>query len=104
MSAVSFAGSDILMLRDGDVLKASVMVGFDGHRGWVYYLAVPTDSRRMGYAARIMDAAAAWLIDMGAPKMQLMVRDRNDDALAFYSALGFERQGVSTLSRFLTGN
>ena len=93
--------SAILLLRDGDALAASVMVGSDGHRGWVYYLAVAPDRRRAGLGRTLMGAAEAWLRAKGAPKLQLMVRGSNEEALRFYEALGLERQDVVTLGRFL---
>jgi ribosomal protein S18 acetylase RimI-like enzyme len=99
--AIEGATSTILGLRDGEALIASVMVGFDGHRGWVYYLAVAPDRRREGLGRQLMAAAEAWLRDRGAPKLQLMVRTSNEAALGFYEALGLERQDVATLGRFL---
>ena len=100
--AIEGATSAILGVRDGDRLIASVMVGFDGHRGWAYYLAVAPDRRRAGLGRQLMDAAGAWLRERGAPKLQLMVRTTNADALGFYEALGLDRQDVVTLGRFLT--
>ena len=100
--AVEGATSAILVLRSETGLAASLMVGFDGHRGWVYYLAVSPERRREGLGARMMAAAEAWLRARGVPKIQLMVRDDNEAALAFYEALGLERQKVVTLGRFLT--
>ncbi len=99
--AVAGEHSAILVSRNGDAIAASVMVGEDGHRGWVYYLAVAPDLRRAGLGARMMTAAEAWLRARGVPKIQLMVREGNEDALAFYEALGLERQPVVTLGRFL---
>ncbi|MBC2776922.1 GNAT family acetyltransferase [Parasphingopyxis marina] len=100
-AAIGNATSDILLFRDGDGLVASVMVGFDGHRGWVYYLAVDPARRREGVGRRMMDAAETWLRERGAPKIQLMVRSDNIEAVAFYEALGLERQEVATLGRRL---
>jgi ribosomal protein S18 acetylase RimI-like enzyme len=100
--AIEGATSTILGLRDGDALIASVMTGFDGHRGWIYYLAVAPDRRREGLGRQLMDAAETWLRARGAPKLQLMVRTSNAEALGFYEALGLERQDVVTLGRFLT--
>jgi len=77
------------------------MVGFDGHRGWVYYLAVAPERRRAGLGRAMMDAAEAWLRERGAPKIQLMVRDDNSHAIGFYKSLGLEPQKVVTLGRFL---
>jgi ribosomal protein S18 acetylase RimI-like enzyme len=99
--AITGATSAILGLHDGDTLVASVMTGFDGHRGWVYYLAVAPDRRREGLGRLLMAAAEAWLRERGAPKLQLMVRTSNEEALGFYEALGLERQEVVTLGRFL---
>lgn len=82
-------------------LIATVMVGFDGHRGWVYYLGVHPDHQRRGIARRMMQGAEAWLGGKGASTLRLMVRDGNSPALAFYEKLGFERQSVAVLGRAL---
>jgi ribosomal protein S18 acetylase RimI-like enzyme len=100
--AIEGPASAVLVRRDGEALAASVLVGCDGHRGWVYYLAVAPERRREGLGRALMADAEAWLRAHGAPKIQLMVRDSNDAALAFYEALGLERQPVVTLGRFLT--
>jgi ribosomal protein S18 acetylase RimI-like enzyme len=100
--AVAGPCSAVLLAREGGALVASVMVGCDGHRGWVYYLAVAPGRRRAGLGRAMMAAAEAWLRERGAPKLQLMVREDNDGALGFYQALGLERQAVVTLGRFLT--
>ncbi|UIJ44704.1 GNAT family acetyltransferase [Sphingomonas cannabina] len=94
------ASTVLVAERDGRI-AGSVMTGFDGHRGWVYYLAVAPDARRAGLGRMLMAAAEAWLRERGAPKVQLMVREGNDAALAFYAALGLEPQPVVTLGRFL---
>jgi ribosomal protein S18 acetylase RimI-like enzyme len=100
--AVAGETSAVLLRREDDALVASVMVGHDGHRGWVYYLAVAPERRRAGLGRAMMGAAEDWLRAHGAPKLQLMVRDTNDAAQAFYEALGLERQPVTTWGRFLT--
>lgn len=95
-------GSSTVLLAEGEGgVAGSVMIGDDGHRGWVYYLAVAQGARRTGLGRRLMAAAEAWLRARGCPKIQLMVRDTNADALGFYAALGLEPQGVVTLGRFL---
>nr|WP_294813130.1 GNAT family acetyltransferase [uncultured Sphingomonas sp.] len=94
------AASTVLVAREEGV-AGSVMVGFDGHRGWVYYLAVSPEQRRTGLGRALMAAAEDWLRDRGAPKLQLMVREDNAAALDFYEALGLERQKVAVLGRFL---
>lgn len=94
------SGAAVLVARSAGELQGSVMVGFDGHRGWVYYLAVHPGARRQGLGRALMDAAEAWLRQRGARKIQLMVRSDNASALGFYEALGLERQEVVTLGRF----
>lgn len=104
--ALASAGSTVLVSGDpiGGPVSGSVMVGFDGHRGWVYYLAVAEELRRSGLGRRLMQAAEAWLAGRGAPKIQLMVRSDNAEAMRFYAALGLETQSVAVLGRRLDGN
>ena len=99
--ALATPTSCVLVARDKAAIVASVMVGFDGHRGWIYYLAVSPGARRGGLGRALMAAAEDWLRGHNVPKLQLMVRDDNDAALAFYQALGLDRQKVVTLGRFL---
>lgn len=101
--AIEGPSSAILGLRDGDVLAGSVMVGFDGHRGWVYYLAVAPGRRRSGLGRDLMCAAETWLEARGCPAIRLMVRDDNVQALGFYAAIGYEVQQVATIGRRLDG-
>lgn len=100
--ALATENATILLARSDDRLAGSVMVGHDGHRGWVYYLAVVTGARGQGVGRSLMIAAEAWLIGRAVPKVQLMIRAGNDAALGFYEKLGLERQDVVVLGRFLT--
>jgi ribosomal protein S18 acetylase RimI-like enzyme len=102
--ALGASSATILLAREGDGIIGSVMAGFDGHRGWVYYLAVAPDRRRAGLGRVLMAAAEAWLRERGAPKLQLMVRTENQAALGFYAALGMERQATVVLGRRLDGD
>ncbi|WP_294322631.1 GNAT family acetyltransferase [uncultured Sphingomonas sp.] len=99
--ALNGATSTILVARQGEGTVGSVMVGHDGHRGWLYYLAVRPDLREQGIGAALFDAAEHWLRIRSVPKVQLMVREDNDAALAFYDRIGLERQGVVVLGRFI---
>jgi len=99
--ALESGSATILIVRAGEALAGSVMVGFDGHRGWVYYVAVAEAQRGTGLGRALMAAAEEWLRACGCPKIQLMVRTSNDAAIGFYEALGLERQEVVTLGRFL---
>jgi ribosomal protein S18 acetylase RimI-like enzyme len=93
--------SAILLARDGTALLGSVMVGFDGHRGWVYYLASDPVRRGEGIGRALMAAAEDWLRKLGSPKIQLMVRSDNAAAKGFYAALGYEAQDVITIGQRL---
>jgi len=89
------------VVSDGQVV-ATAMAGQDGHRGWVYYLAVAPDRRRSGLGRCLMTAAEQWLADAGVPKVQLMVRTSNEAVLAFYDRLGYEDQETVVLGRWLS--
>ena len=93
--------SEVLGIREAGVLMGTVMVGGDGHRGWVYYLASAPEHRGEGIGRALMQAAETWLDSHGLPKIQFMVRSTNSDVLAFYEQLGYERQDVAVLGRRL---
>ena len=79
-----------LVATDGDVLIGTVMAGYDGHRGWLYYLASLPDRRGEGIARALVAEAESRLLAMGCPKVQLMVRPENEAARGLYAALGYE--------------
>lgn len=101
--AVAGETSDVLVMCNNDVICGAIMVGFDGHRGWVYYLAVHPDKRLLGFGRTLMSAAEDWLRAKSAPKIQLMVRNDNLEARQFYEAIGYELQTVQTLGKRLSG-
>jgi ribosomal protein S18 acetylase RimI-like enzyme len=84
-----------------DRIVASVMVGYDGHRGWINYLAVAPDYQRRGYGRKMMEAAERCLRAEGCAKINLQVRTTNSDVLAFYTAIGFMRDDVVSLGKRL---
>ena len=94
-------GSTVLGGFVQGTLVATAMVGHDGHRGWVYYLAVDPDHRSAGQGRALMDAAEAWVRASGIPKLQLMVRTGNTGALGFYRSLGYAVEETAVLSRWL---
>jgi ribosomal protein S18 acetylase RimI-like enzyme len=94
------ASSVLAGTQDGRLI-ATAMVGHDGHRGWVYYLAVRRDARRAGVGREMMRACEAWLRDRGVPKLNLMVRGDNQATVDFYRALGYAQDDVLVLSRRL---
>ena len=70
-------------------LMASIMVGYDGHRGWINYLAVHPSQQRQGHARRLMALAEQLLTERGCPKLNLQVRAGNEVVIAFYESLGY---------------
>jgi ribosomal protein S18 acetylase RimI-like enzyme len=68
---------------------ATVMAGFDGHRGWVHLVAVHPDYRRRGFGRAMMIEAEKKLREIGCTKINLQVRDTNQKVVAFYETLGF---------------
>ena len=78
------------------------MVGDDGHRGWVYYLAVDVVHRRRGVGGALMAAAENWMLSRGVAKVNLMVRHSNQAALGFYANLGYGDDEVTVISRRLS--
>ncbi len=103
--ALARKGPNAAMLvgRDGRGIAASVLVGHDGHRGWVYYVAVDPDDRHKGYGRVIMDAAEDWLRVRGIEKLQLMVRPDNSQVQAFYQSLGYVEQERIIYAKWLDG-
>lgn len=86
--------------RDGAIISA-FMVGHDGHRAWVYYLAVSPENRREGWGAKAMATAEDWGRRQGMPKMHLMVRRTNAPTVAFYDRLGYGDAETIVLERWL---
>lgn len=84
-----------------DTVVASAMAGFDGHRGWVYYLAVAPEQRGKSFGRRLMREVERSLIERGCPKLNLQVRASNPEAIAFYRKLGYVEDDVVSLGRRL---
>ena len=95
--------SAVLVGRDGSGVVASVLVGHDGHRGWVYYVAVDPDCQTRGYGRVIMASAEQWLRGRGIEKLQLMVRSDNTGVQGFYQALGYLEQERVIYAKWLDG-
>ncbi len=83
------------------VLMASAMAGFDGHRGWVWYVAVAPAHRGRGHGRALMHEAERLLRERGCPKLNLQVRSDNAGAAAFYRRLGYAEDAVIGLGKRL---
>ena len=106
-SDIAFArrggNATILTGRVGGALVATAMVGHDGHRGWVYYVAVDPDLQRRDFGRAIMAAAEDWLRGQGVEKVMLMVRPDNVAVQAFYDRLGYDVQERVIYAKWLDG-
>lgn len=92
--------SEVLAAIDGTGLVGTAMVGDDGHRGWVYYVAVHPQRQGGGVGSMLMDAAENWLLERGCPKVMLMVRSSNAAVLDFYARRGYGDQSTAVLGKF----
>jgi ribosomal protein S18 acetylase RimI-like enzyme len=86
---------------DGDRIVGSVMAGYEGHRGWINYLAVDPDRRRQGFARALMGAAEERLRALGCAKINLQIRNDNGAAIAFYRRLGFAEDASISMGKRL---
>ena len=83
------------------VIAKRLMAGYDGHRGWLSYLATSPGNRREGIGRALVAEAESRLTALGCPKVQLMVRAGNEQVLGFYDALGYERVDVTVTGKRL---
>ncbi len=86
---------------EGGEVVATAMAGYDGHRGWVYYLGVAPEHRHMGYGRAIMAEVERLLLAEGCPKINLQVRTTNREVIEFYRRLGYAVDDVASLGKRL---
>lgn len=86
---------------DAATVIATAMVGFDGHRGWVHYLAVDPTLQRQGNGKTLMAEVERLLVERGCPKLSLQIRDDNTKVLGFYRGLGYGQDNVISLGKRL---
>ena len=89
-AALTCPTATILAARDAGGVVGTVMAGYDGHRGWLYYVAVAPEQRGAGLGRALVDAAEQWLAAQGARVIRLMVRAENEAVTRFYETLGYE--------------
>jgi len=85
---------------DGEVI-ATCMAGYEGHRGWINYLAVSPQHRRQGMGKRIMEEAEKRLRSAGCPKINLQVRETNQEVIQFYARIGYTKDPVVSMGKRL---
>lgn len=94
--------SELFLVGELDgAIVATLMGGYDGHRGWINYLAVSPAHQRRNYATALMQAVEAKLLEMGCPKINLLIRSSNVAVKQFYDSLGFHQDEVISLGKRL---
>ena len=84
-----------------DSIVATVMAGYEGHRGWLNYLAVSPEWRYKGLGRQIVTAAETALAELNCPKINLQVRTSNREAIEFYRSLGYSVDDVISMGKRL---
>ena len=84
-----------------DAIIATCMAGYEGHRGWINYLAVAPGFRRRGIAGSLMKAAENKLLSLGCPKINLQVRESNEEIFQFYQRIGYLKDHVVSFGKRL---
>ncbi len=82
-------------------IVATVMAGYEGHRGWINYLAVAPHLQKTGYGRQIMEHAEGLLRELGCPKINLQVRSTNKEVIEFYQRIGFSFDDVLSMGKRL---
>lgn len=93
--------AEIFVGIDGGDIVASAMCGFDGHRGWLYYVATHPDLRGTGAGRSIVTVAEDWLAEQGCPKAELIIRGGNKPVAAFYEAIGYTVEDRILMAKWL---
>ena len=101
--AIAGLASSVLVAEEATgLIVGTVMVGHDGHRGWLYYVATDPSHRGKGVGRTIVGAGERWLRDRRIAKVQLMVREANAAVVPFYAQLGFEVAPRLVMAKWLT--
>ncbi len=90
-----------LVAYRGRELVGTAMAGYDGHRGWVYYVATSPRFQRQGIGSTLMHRVESGLADMGCPKLNLQIRASNHDVVAFYKSLGYQVEERVSMGKLL---
>lgn len=99
---LSFQPELFLVGTNEGVVIGSVMAGYEGHRGWINYLAVDPEVQQAGLGAQLMQRAEELLRRLGCVKINLQVRSNNEKVLGFYSAIGYSKDDVVSMGKRLS--
>ncbi len=90
-----------LIGEENTFIVATCMVGYEGHRGWINYLAVAPGLQRQGIASQMMEEAERLLRKAGCPKINLQIRSTNAQVIEFYESIGFKIDDVTSMGKRL---
>lgn len=93
--------AELFVAEDGERVVATAMAGHDGHRGWLYYVAVEPALRGAGLGRRMVARAEEWLAALGVRKVNLIIRDTNTAVRGFYERLGYDVEPRTQMARWL---
>jgi ribosomal protein S18 acetylase RimI-like enzyme len=93
----------LVALADGAIV-GSAMAGYEGHRGWINYLAVAPSQRRRGLGRELMREAERRLLALGCPKINLQIRSDNRDVIAFYERIGYAVDPLVSMGKRLVND
>jgi hypothetical protein len=100
--AAKLAIDDLIFVAvDQGIIIGTIMAGYDGHRGWLYSVAVDPKNRRLGIGRSLVEHAIKALNNLGCIKINLQVRSSNSKVIAFYQALGFETEERISMGKLL---
>ena len=99
--AINGVTSEVFISEENYIAHGTVMCGYDGHRGWIYYLAVAESERGKGIGTSLLEKCEEWLASIGAPKILLMVRSSNVAVQEFYLKAGYKVEETSVMGKFL---
>ena len=88
-------------IDDNHTLVASTMVGHDGHRGWLYYVAVDPTQRKLDLGRRMVAHGEDWLKSLGVRKVNLLIRETNTQVQAFYERIGYDVEPRTAMARWI---
>lgn len=100
--ALSAKSSTIFIAKNDHKIIGTAMAGYEGHRGWIYYLAVDPDYQKQGLGKKLYNTAEQWLKNQGAPKIQILIRADNQKVISFYEGLGFEKSSSLLMGKKIT--
>ena len=98
-AALSTPTSTLLVAKIDGKIIGTAMTGYDGHRGWVYYVAVEPEHQKQGYGKKMIEAAESWLKSLGVHKVHLLIRKNNSIVQSFYHKIGYENIDVIVMKK-----